>query len=426
MLEALHGWEAADPHNGLPVALESVVLYSLHRDEEAFSRWQQAGGMSLVTAHVETMRRALMHLYQRMEVPEPEALVLASGIADFDMGIDARLRNGARIAFYEGRLAQIQGRPRDAVALWDATTGLGDHLAANGTDMGFLVGTAIQTIGAQPVWQWESESDTGTKGGLLVRTEPMSRDTVGYRLWYGPQHAFYVSAAGERASDELRDQLVAARVRLGLMSRGMPDLTAVGRRIAPAWALPRLGLAAAILCAQLLLLFGLASAGNRGTIAGAADVSTWGRAFIAAPFLLGLIWIAYSWWVRGAEGLDSDVVVWLVPSIVVSAVLLLAGIAVRFTRQEAAGVLAVWRANLRRALPMMTTLAALAYLAVTGYAVPARRDITRLLRVEEGKPLVQRLGPEWEHPRIPRDAWRAAWPPKHAKHPAGGSERLVR
>ncbi len=411
LLEALRGWEAADPQNGLPVALESIVLYSLCRDKEALSRWQEAGRLPAVTAYTETVRQALTRLYQQMGVPEPQALVIAAAIASCDSS-KAKLRNGARIAIYEGRLAQIQGRPGYAVALWDATAGIGDRLASDGTDMGFLVGAAIQVIGAQPAWQWASDSDTGTRGGIPVRVQAVSPDAVGYHLWYGPQHAFYVSAAGTRASDELRDRLVEARVRLSLMGAKMPDPDALTRRMAPAWSLPQLGLGAAILCAQLLLLFGLAHVGRRQRVddAGAMRAPTWRGAVLTAPLVVGIAWAAVTWRAYGAQRLDPSTSMWVLPSAVSFAVLVLAGIGARLARGEA-GTLAVWRMDLQRALPVVMALTALTYLVVSAYSVRAQNDLTPFLREDEAL-LVQRLGPGWEHPLVPPDAWRAAYPSK--------------
>jgi hypothetical protein len=353
-----------------------------------------------------------------MGIPETEALVLAPAIALSRVGYGPRLRNGARIAFYEGRLAQIQGRAKDAVAWWNATADLGDHLAADGTDMGFLGGVGIQTAGAEPVWQWESDTHTGTTGGPMTWNDPVSGKTIGYRLWYGPQHDFYVKAAGEGAAEELRDRLLKARVRVGLMIQQTPSseaMTAINARVARAWDLPRLGLGAAVLLGELLLLFGLAGAARRREVDSATRMSIRGDLFITAPFLLGVACLAYTWWTRGPDKLDSNLLVWLAPTIVAAGVLLLAGIAVRFTRREGAGTVAAWRGNLRHALPMTIALTALAYLALTASAVPVRRDATRYLREEE-TPLVRRLGPEWDHPSVPKDAWHAAYPPKGRGH----------
>jgi hypothetical protein len=90
--------------------------------------------------------------------------------------------------------------------------------------------------------------------------------------------------------------------------------------------------------------------------------------------------------------------------------LLLPLIAVWASRRPGARVLTAWRGNLRQTLPLAIAVSgALALcLAITGKAMQAAwtRDWFAGHRNEMTK-MVQSFGPEWDHPRIPRDAWRA-------------------
>jgi hypothetical protein len=90
--------------------------------------------------------------------------------------------------------------------------------------------------------------------------------------------------------------------------------------------------------------------------------------------------------------------------------LLLPLIAVWASRRPGARVLTAWRGNLRQTLPLAIAISgALALcLAITGKTMQAAwtRDWFAGHRNEMTK-MVRSLGPEWDHPRIPRDAWRA-------------------
>ena len=134
-----------------------------------------------------------------MGMPEPEAIITSWSALIFPSF--ARLRSSARIALYEGRLAQMQGRPEDAIRWWNSSIDIARHMEES-TDsvIGFLVAAAIGGITGTPVWRWVHDERSGIPDGPLFKG----------RYFYGHQHAFYVSQVGEAADAELRDGIIAA------------------------------------------------------------------------------------------------------------------------------------------------------------------------------------------------------------------------
>jgi len=417
VLDALRAWEAADPENGLPIALEAIVLYSLNRDDEAFIRWQTAARKPLVSSRAEEVRQAVARLYRRMGCSDVEAMI-GREMAVYEMHYYAEMRNGARIGFYEGRLAQIEGRARDAVAWWNATADLGHHMEAEDAGTRFLVGAAVQTIGAQPVWQWEEDADTGLAAGPLYYTDPLTGERRTRRLWYGPQHGFYVKWAGEEASRKLRDRLIGDTTKLMQMQKRMGRVSEiddlVARTLPLAWALPRLGISAAFLCTLLLLLLIATSlprsdrAPGYGTISGRREIAA------ALPFVAGLFAVALLWRVRGPDAVTSSCLVWGGPVLVALATVGVGLLTARLDHSNNAVAGADWRQRLGHLLPFLVAASALVYLLLAAAAVPARTRAMDYWR-QELKPAAQRFGSARQHPTIPRDAWRDAYPPKAAR-----------
>ena len=179
LLDALGRWERADPSNGLPIAIEAWAQYGLHRDSEARMLWVKAAGYPVVDFHALELSRTARELLEEAGLPEPEAGLLVSASA---WRLASALRTGARMASYEGRLAQLTGRPQEAVRLWTATAEVGHKVEESASGWtAFWVGVAIESIGAAPTWAWYSDGYTGLKHGPIY----------GGRVMLGPQHSFY-------------------------------------------------------------------------------------------------------------------------------------------------------------------------------------------------------------------------------------------
>jgi hypothetical protein len=84
-----------------------------------------------------------------------------------------------------------------------------------------------------------------------------------------------------------------------------------------------------------------------------------------------------------------------------------------WSRTPEAGVLAAWRGNLRRVLPLVLLGLALFTL---GSAFASRVVEARWARSWESETEMQRveraIGAEWRNPAIPPDSWRNGPPPK--------------
>lgn len=203
ILAALRGWQKADPENALPVALETRILYGLHRDRDALATWSRAGSLPLVASHAIDRAKPVERLLVAMGMPHPEALLNSQLSLIFPSF--SSLRDTARIAVYEGRLAAMHGDPTAAVTWWESTADLGRHMQES-ADMiiAALVGAAIQGMGGHPVWQWTpSDDQNGIPAGPLL----------GGRYFWGDHHALYLTHMGEANDRALLHALILSKLR---------------------------------------------------------------------------------------------------------------------------------------------------------------------------------------------------------------------
>jgi len=103
ILSALHQWEAADPDNGLPHALEFYYLYGIYRDQEAEHAWERAARLPRAQDYAWAMNVACAWLLHRMGMVEADATVLS-------FRLHSRwVLDGLRLAARAARA--LQGRP---------------------------------------------------------------------------------------------------------------------------------------------------------------------------------------------------------------------------------------------------------------------------------------------------------------------------
>jgi hypothetical protein len=208
LLAALARWQRADPGNALPVAIEVWCQNGLGEREKAIARWQQAARLPEVNAYTSERVASVRKLLVRMGLPLPEAIVGCQSIGTFP-SLSA-LNVSARIAYHEGRRAQLEGRPEDALRCWQATVDLGRRAQACADLLDeFRFGVDVEAFGAAPAWRWFPDSATGAQGGGVMQG----------RFFYGPQHAFYRTHVGERGDAGLREGLVAAKTRTMLLQQ---------------------------------------------------------------------------------------------------------------------------------------------------------------------------------------------------------------
>lgn len=404
MLAALHGWENADPKNGMPVALEAWVLYGMDRDDQALARWQDAGHLPVMSNHAGEMMRAAERLVAEMGVPEPESSW--PSWSRFDATAFSPLREGARMARYEGRRAQMAGRTEEAIALWNATIEIGQRLEDSAeTDIAFLVGVAVEALGGGWSWAWYDDQRTGTKGGPLL----------GGRFMYGPQHTFYVSQVGEEADARMRDRLVIHQVRAGMLKERTGDIEAVMVE----GVVQELKACRAVSTGQVvggqvlvgLLLLGVASLWPRRKGKEKSDFTdfrtTWQLGLaIGAALIAGFVgfFVAAS----GTTGVPARLAVAYALPAVAALVLSIPGKPLKqggFSR-----VLAAWRGHLLGLLPPTAAIGAICYLAIGIVGVSLRVRLAETARERPMAEIIREFGPAWEHPKIPADAWRAEFP----------------
>jgi len=408
ILAALRRWQQADADNALPVAIEVRYLYGLHRDEQCLSQWERAARIPAVHSHPTERARAVQRLLIRMGMPEPDAI----GTSWWAVTLPSfsRLRDCARIALYEGLLAQMQGRPEDAIRWWNASIDIARHTQDSAQTMiGLLVGAAVHGIAGAPVWQWHHDERTGIPDGPLFNG----------RMFYGRQHDFYLDQVGGAADAKLRDGLVGAKIR----SRLAREYTGGAGFFAQYLEANRLlasGLLVAAALLLILLLFVLTGTWRRRTADEATGLRPAWQIVLSVLVLLPVavaVKMATQIPVEEAYDFPASQLRPLLGGVVLSlcAAALIPLAAAVFSRRPLARFRTAWRGNLRSLLAATLALGAVLYLGIGLTAVTMRarwvRDVTKP-GVTEMSWITDQLGPEWHNPTIPPDSYRAQHPPE--------------
>ncbi len=403
ILDVLRAWSRAEPQNGMPAAIEAWYLYGLGRDAEALERWERAAQCSEITTHQQEIIWAIQTLLTRMGLSQWQAI--SAGLpAGFEVrhAIHGTAGRCARIARYEGRLAELEGRPDDAFRWWDSTMAVGQHIQeTTETAIEFLEGVVIEEIGASEVWVWRSDRDTGLAWGPID----------GGRLFHGPSHGMYVRRFGTQAGDAVRDSLLRAKLRSRVMkSHHMPRRLLGGRL--RAMDLGAISYWFGVLLLAFVLLFAGVSVRGRHAADEATSLSRRAGWLIALGGLVPITGVAWAVWRGLADVLPEALLLTAIPLSLVTPVLAPLLI-VRWTRRPAAGVRSVWRGNLRRVLPVAIVFCAAVSLTGKIGAMRAERTWVRSWYAQtEMERMIEAIGPQWKEPDIPKDAWRATAPPQ--------------
>ncbi|MFB3881071.1 MAG: hypothetical protein ACE149_07395 [Armatimonadota bacterium] len=205
LLAAVARWERADPENAMPIAIEVWCLNGLGEREKAIARWREAARRPKVDGYAAERAVAARALLVDMGLPMPEAVVACQWIGDSPSA--ATLAASARMAYHEGRRAQLEGRAADALGCWQATVDIGAHAQACADLISdFAAGVNIQAVGGAPAWRWGPNARTGEEGQGLLRGS----------LFYGREHEFFRNQAGKSGDERLRDTMITAKARTGL------------------------------------------------------------------------------------------------------------------------------------------------------------------------------------------------------------------
>jgi hypothetical protein len=400
-LGALRGWQQADPENAMPVALRAWVLYALERDDEAMAALKEAASLPIATGRGAERGESIRALALELGASPLDALLEASNVWT-GLWCLSKLRSLARIAVYEGRRAQLEGRPEDAIALWMAAVHLGRSCAKSAyTTIEHLSAIATEGIAGSPVWRWSHDSSTGIPEGPLL----------GGRFMYGPQYEFYVEHMGEEAADEIRDHLLVVKLRSAMHRDHIRDDTAYERLVLAGY-FPFIGqlvAGAGLPLLALLVLLGFFGRSYRVP-------EEWARRLRRlAVWLLVVTAIAIAWALVGARLFPESPVY---PGLPVS-LFALPGLLVFVTTflfallawADRGPFIATWSASLRRIVAPMLALLAVWYLAISIMSVSRCCQLAQDLAQPEMERLIEWAGPEWHNPTIPPDAWRAEYPP---------------
>ena len=405
ILEVLAKWRKVEPDNAVPLAFEMYYLYGLHRDQEALARWEEAASLAEVNPHAQESIWYTARLLESMGMSPWEAL-LNSQNSGWLIDTVAKLRHCARIGVYEGRLAEMQRRPEEAVACWLATIEFGRHMQQSAdTLIECLVGIAIEGIGGWSVWEWAPDGKTGIPDGPLL----------GGRLFHGRHHDFFVAQAGEEAAEQVRDSMVRAKVRSKLSREYHESFRGLPEGQLRSMMLPAYSFWYGLLVAVCLLVFAGVSLRARKRADEATSLSWPGRMLLAllalAPVSVAFA-LAWSALHKSIEQPGLPLVLSAGMALTLLSILLLPLLAAFRSRTAGARLVTAWRGNLRRVLPVgIVVLAALSLgLGIAGRRAGAEWARTWLSETEIDR-VVRQIGPEWEEPTIPPDAWRAEPPP---------------
>jgi hypothetical protein len=403
VLAVLHGWERADPDNGIPAALAVYYLHGLGRVEEAQESWQRAGEQPQARLYVQETAWAVQRLLSSMGMSDWDSI--ASG---FSLGFEVRhsvpemARSGATIARHEGQRAAAEGRYEDAFAWWNATIALGRHMQdSSDTLMAVLQAMAIEGVGAWEIWRWRPDRERGDVGGPLD----------GGRLYQGPAYQEFVSRFGEDAAREVRDSLVRAKLRsmMTKLSYSRDVWTRLGGHLRAGTFLA-IGRWLGILLVAFLLVWAGVSLVARRVADEATGLTGWRPAAIALASLMPFAAVAAIMTSQASEllvGSAGQAAALAAIALSLLSPILVPLVIVKWTRRREARIRTVWRGNLRRVLPLAMALCA----AVSLFAgIEGMRAEKAWLRDWQSRTelerVVEAIGPEWDDPPIPTDAWR--------------------
>ncbi len=409
-LADLRGWQAVDPENALPVALESSALWDRGREAEAGSLWRAASTMPVVSDRRTERREALSLLWRRMGCPEMESRAAAASLYRDGLwsNLDLVLAIGAGATWRAGIEAASQGRPEEAVRLWQATIDLGRRMQMSADTPGdFQSCIALEREGVEPIWHLYPRYHVGMS----------YEERRGRSFWYGRHHALYVEHMGEEADAALRDHLVKNHARFFLLSGPFSADTELSDMQAEAESSLRHFVFLALTTGLLLMLFGLLSLYAREAADRAANIGLgWRATLVLVPLPLGYLLLL----LLGVEpssiplGWHPGRSPWFSAAAVPFAVLVLSLGSVLYRDFGGASTWTVWRGNMRAVLPPVAALVALLCVVLGLDAAPVRSKVTQELRRPELTRVIEELGDRWHDPPIPPNAWRAEYPPEDA------------
>jgi hypothetical protein len=406
LLSALSRWRGADPRNALPLAVEVWCLYGLGRRDEAIARWEQASRLPDVNAYVVERTAPMRALLVRMGLPAPEAVVASESV--LRLPSLSALGMCARIAYHEGRRAQLQGRDEDAIGCWHATVSVGRKIQSCADVISeFVFGADVEGLGAAPAWRWYPDSATGARGRGILQG----------RFYFGPQHEFHQAQVGKEKDTKLRDALVASKTRTMMLQRYSEMVEA------PQW-YTRAGellvfgqLAAGFLIVAGLMLGLAARVGPRAGASAPILKSPW-LLLTSLPALLVLavaagLTVAFS---RecAASPLRAPRAQDMLLGVALSAVTALAlpVIPALFARRHGLACASAWLGSLRAGLPVAILVAAVVYLGLGLGAMDLRARWLRqrlhpMSEMDRGRRF---SGSRWQDPPVRPRSWVEGYP----------------
>jgi len=410
LLQALHGWEAAEPKNGLPLAVEAYYLYGLHRDQEALARWQAASKRPTAYGYSQEIDIGIADCLALAGVPKPDAWWLTIGCVGPGYTLLSRTRDFTRAADYEGRIAAMRGDAKQAIAWWAPAIEIGQHIQESAhSTLEYVGGGGIQSVGASPVWRWRDDRTSGIPDGPLMKG----------RLFYGRYHDLYSAHMGEAAVAALRDRLVLGKLRQKVEHGYVADVLLESPYM---FATTLLVFAAVLgwLLWWFLLEFLISGTWRRRQADEATTLSQ--RAAVLMALLIVLP-VAIPALVMAAAAPSSndprEATLWGVSmaGMLTCFLAFVFGplVAARYTHKPFCHWRTAWRGIIRRVVPIAIALVSLALLVMLVLGAQYRAEWVRQCSDtthHEMAGMIEALGPSWTRPTIPPDSWRAEYPPK--------------
>ena len=400
LLEALKRWEAVDPQNALPVALEAYPLTAALRYDQALSRLEAAARLPKVDLQLHGQEAAAARLLTRMGMPEPEAIHTA--MISQIMPCLARLRQVRAVACFEAQVARLKGHDAEAVRWLRAVQDFGRIMTESGDDtMVALVGIALEDIGGGFAWKWYPASAVSGGSGPLM----------GGAIFYGKYHDWYAKQVGAAEDTKLRERVVLSKLRTSALREYSSQQPMMLFGPTAEWAKPLGYSIAALVCLFLFFIVYWSGRPWRDKEEGATRLPqtvTFLLALVAvAPLAAGMV---YAHGVRDArawQGIIDGAVLSIIAAIALPAA------AAQYTQVVGYRYGHAWVANHRRVLPIVIALTAIVYLGMSLDTAHARHQWAQEWRAgkhDEFALVKKSLGAKWDHPQVPAGAWYAKYP----------------
>lgn len=192
-----------DPENGAPLVLLAWLDLGQKHDAEALALLHEAAGKPKFSCYDLAQVRATLRALHAAGVPGFEATTMSYGGYLFPHF--ARIRSVARIVGYRGMEEAAAGNGRQAVEDWTSMVRVGRQMRYQSeTLIGYLVGSAVEAIGAAPVYIWMRSDNPKVAAAVPASKEVTKAGRYnGGDIYQGQEFKLFLATAGSEATADI-------------------------------------------------------------------------------------------------------------------------------------------------------------------------------------------------------------------------------